>query len=226
MRNLNGPLMDSVNLNRPNRPYRRVNKARVTPSDIQYSAATQIWGCYRLVSRAKVIENQPVAPPSPDYIPSPEEPQTPPVPHDEDEREPMFLQPHDPDYVPEPMYPNLEDGPIDYPMEGGDDRDDDDGNSFRDDADDGDKDEEEEEEHLAPADSAVIVPLLSLFSHLRGTKPITPSPSTNITTTGARITVRIQASISLPPEAEVERLLAMPTPPPLPLTSLPPPSAG
>nr|GEW72714.1 hypothetical protein [Tanacetum cinerariifolium] len=24
---------------------------------------------------------------------------------DEDEREPMFIQPHDPDYVPEPMYP-------------------------------------------------------------------------------------------------------------------------
>ncbi|GKF75393.1 hypothetical protein Tco_0224837, partial [Tanacetum coccineum] len=48
---------------------------------------------------------QPVAPPSPNYIPSPEEPQTPPVPQDEDKREPMFIQPHDPDYVPEPMYP-------------------------------------------------------------------------------------------------------------------------
>ncbi|GKD57985.1 hypothetical protein Tco_1295494, partial [Tanacetum coccineum] len=32
--------------------------------------------------------------------------------------------------------------------------------------------------------------------------------------------------ISLPPEAEVERLLAMPTPPPSPLISLSPPSAG
>nr|GEX30018.1 hypothetical protein [Tanacetum cinerariifolium] len=31
--------------------------------------------------------------------------QTPPVPHDEDEREPMFILPHDPDYVLEPMYP-------------------------------------------------------------------------------------------------------------------------
>ncbi|GJW28581.1 hypothetical protein Tco_0045456 [Tanacetum coccineum] len=48
---------------------------------------------------------QPVAPPSPDYIPGPEEPQTPLVPQDKDEREPMFIQPHDPDYVPEPMYP-------------------------------------------------------------------------------------------------------------------------
>ncbi|GKC87533.1 hypothetical protein Tco_1148182 [Tanacetum coccineum] len=48
---------------------------------------------------------QPVAPPSPDYIPDPEDPQTPPVPYDEDEREPMFIQAHDPDYVPEPIYP-------------------------------------------------------------------------------------------------------------------------
>ncbi|GJS08242.1 hypothetical protein Tco_0365038 [Tanacetum coccineum] len=48
---------------------------------------------------------QPVAPPSSDYIPDSEEPQTPLVPQDEDEREPMFIQPHDPDYVPEPIYP-------------------------------------------------------------------------------------------------------------------------
>ncbi|GJY12644.1 hypothetical protein Tco_0381953 [Tanacetum coccineum] len=48
---------------------------------------------------------QPVAPPSLDYIPGPEELQTPPVPQDKDEREPMFIQPHDPDYVPEPIYP-------------------------------------------------------------------------------------------------------------------------
>nr|GEV84474.1 putative reverse transcriptase domain-containing protein [Tanacetum cinerariifolium] len=40
-----------------------------------------------------------------DYIPGPEEPHTPPVSQDKDEREPMFIQPHDPDYVPEPTYP-------------------------------------------------------------------------------------------------------------------------
>ncbi|GJY89036.1 hypothetical protein Tco_0503664 [Tanacetum coccineum] len=224
---------------------------------------------------------QPVAPPSPDYIPGPEEPQTPPVPQDEDEREPMFIQPHDPDYVPEPMYPEYipledehvfpaeeqplppvvsptaespgyvvesdpeedpeeyeddetEDGPVDYPMDGGEDGDDDDGDSHGDDADDEDEDEEdedeedeeEEEEHLAPADSAVVVPTVELVSPPEGTKPVTPPPSTDITTTGARITVRLQASISLPPEAEVERLLAMPTPPPSPLILLSPPSAG
>ncbi|GKB27905.1 hypothetical protein Tco_0867306, partial [Tanacetum coccineum] len=187
---------------------------------------------------------QPVTPPSPDYILGPEDPQTPPVPRDEDEHEPMFLHAHDPDYVPEPIYPEYisledeheflaeeqplplvdspttkspryvtesdpeedpeeyeddetEDGPVDYPMDGGDDEDDDDGDSSGDDADDEDEDDEdEEEEHLALADSAVVVP---------ADEP---------------------ASISLTPEAEVERLLAMTTPSPSPPISLSPPSAG
>nr|GFC10708.1 hypothetical protein [Tanacetum cinerariifolium] len=46
-----------------------------------------------------------VAPPSPDYIPGPEELQTPPAPQDEDEHELMFIQPNDPDFVPKPIYP-------------------------------------------------------------------------------------------------------------------------
>ncbi|GKC20058.1 hypothetical protein Tco_1022208 [Tanacetum coccineum] len=58
-----------------------------------------------IVYRYDEIPMQPVAPPSPDYIHGSEKPQTPPVPQDEDEREPMFIQPHDPDYVPEPIYP-------------------------------------------------------------------------------------------------------------------------
>ncbi|GJW64990.1 hypothetical protein Tco_0116874, partial [Tanacetum coccineum] len=203
----------------------------------------------------------------------PEEPQTLPVSQDEDEREPMFIQPHDPDYVPEPIYleyipledehefsvkeqpfppldsPTAEspgyvtesdpeedpeeyqdeetsDGPVDYPMDGGEDGDDDDGDSSGDDANDEDEEDDEEEEQLAPADSAIIVPTIELVSPPEGTEPVIPSSSTDITTTGARIIVRLQASISLPPEAEVERLLAMPTPPPSPLTSLSPPSVG
>ncbi|GKD09451.1 hypothetical protein Tco_1189136, partial [Tanacetum coccineum] len=57
-----------------------------------------------------------------------------------------------------------EDGPVDYLMDGEDDRDDDDGDSSGDDADgededDEDEDEEEEEEHLAPANSAIVVPV-------------------------------------------------------------------
>nr|GFB28954.1 hypothetical protein [Tanacetum cinerariifolium] len=95
-----------------------------------------------------------------------------------------------------------EDGPVDYPMDEGDDGDDDDDDSSGDDADDEDEDEEEKEEeeeeekHLASTDSAIVIPTNEL------------------------------AAISLPPEAEVERLLAMPTLPPSPLTSLSPPSAG
>nr|GFB99878.1 hypothetical protein [Tanacetum cinerariifolium] len=60
------------------------------------------------------------------------------------------------------------DGPVDYPMDGGDDRDDDDdGHSSWYDADDEDEDnedEEEEEEHLASADSAVVIPIDELAS--------------------------------------------------------------
>ncbi|GKB67322.1 hypothetical protein Tco_0928734 [Tanacetum coccineum] len=163
---------------------------------------------------------------------------------DEDEREPMFVQAHDTDYMPKPIYPEYipledehefqaeeqplplvdsptaespgyvtesdpkedpeeyevdetDDGPVDYPMDEGDDEDDDDGNSFGDDADDEDEDDEDEEdEHLAPTDSAVVV--------------LADEP----------------ASISLPPEAEVERLLAMTTPSPSPPISLSPPSVG
>ncbi|GJS05769.1 hypothetical protein Tco_0322277 [Tanacetum coccineum] len=121
-----------------------------------------------------------------------------------------------------------EDGPVDYPMDGGDDRDDDDGDSSGDDTDDedeDDEDEDEEEEHLAPADYASVVPTVESVSPPEGTEPVIPPPSTDISTTGARITVRLQDSISLPPEAEVERLLAMTTPSPSPPILLSPPSA-
>ncbi|GKD79326.1 hypothetical protein Tco_1341947 [Tanacetum coccineum] len=221
---------------------------------------------------------QPVAVPSLDYIPDSEEPHTPPVPQDEDERETIFIQPHDPDYVPEPIYPEYipledeheflaeeqplppvdsptaespeyvtesdpeedpeeyeddetEDGPVDYPMDGGDDGDDDDGDSSRDDANDEDEDdeddeeEEEEEDHLASAASTIVVPVEEPVFPPEGTEPVIPPPSTHITI-GARITVRPQTSISLPPKAEVERLLAMTTPSPSPPISLSPPSAG
>nr|GEU38862.1 putative reverse transcriptase domain-containing protein [Tanacetum cinerariifolium] len=213
----------------------------------------------------------PVAPPSPNYIPGPEEPQTPPTPQDEDEHELMFIQPHDPNFVPKPIYPEYipledehilpveeqplplvvlptaespgyvaesdpkedpeeyeedetEDGPVDYPMDGGDNGDDDDGDSSGYDSDD--EDEDKEEEHLALADSAVVIPIDELVSPPEGTEPTIPPPYTDTVTTGARITIRPQTSISLPPEAEVERLLAMHTPSPSPLTSLSPPSTG
>nr|GEX16947.1 hypothetical protein [Tanacetum cinerariifolium] len=221
----------------------------------------------------------PVAPPSPNYIPGLEEPQTPPAPQDKDEHEPKFIQPHDPNFVLDPIYPEyipledehilqaeeqplppvvsptaespgqwyvaesdpeedpeeyeddkIEDGPVDYPMDRGYDGDDDDGNSSGYDADNEDEEEEDEEEeeekHVALADSVIVIPTDKLVSPPEGTKPIIPPPSTDIATTGARITIRPQTFISLPPEAEVERLLAMPTPSPSPLTSLSPPFAG
>ncbi|GKG29583.1 hypothetical protein Tco_0419481, partial [Tanacetum coccineum] len=102
------------------------------------------------------------------------------------------------------------------------DGDDDDGDSSRDDA--NDEDEEDEEEHLAPADSAIVVPVDELVFPPEGTEPVIPPPSTDITIRD-RIIVRPQTSISLPPEAKVERLLAMTTahssPPPVPSPLLP-----
>nr|GEW91784.1 hypothetical protein [Tanacetum cinerariifolium] len=166
---------------------------------------------------------RPVALPSLDYIPSPEEPQTPPVPQDEDDHEPMFIQPHDPDYMPEPMYPKgmrmIRQRMVQL-------NDDDDGDSSGDDDEDEEDEEDEEEEHLALADSVIVIPTVKLVSPSEGTDPVIPPPSTDTTTTEARITIRLQAAISLPLEAEVERLLSMPTPPPSPLTSLSPPSVG
>ncbi|GJY46535.1 putative reverse transcriptase domain-containing protein [Tanacetum coccineum] len=133
-------------------------------------------------------------------------------------------------------------------MGGGDDGGDDDGDSSGDDADDEDEDmekeeedeeeededeeeeeEEEEEEHIASADSTAVIPIVEVVSSLRGQRllyhHLPPPPPHAITTTGARISVRLQASVSLPSTADVERLLALPTPPLSPLTSLSPPSA-
>nr|GEX17000.1 hypothetical protein [Tanacetum cinerariifolium] len=168
--------------------------------------------------------------------------QTPPVPQDEDDREPMFIQPHDLNYVPGPMYPEyipLEEEhilsaeeqplpPVVSPTAESP-EDDDDGDSSGNDADDEDEDkedEEEEEEHLAPADFAIVIPIDELVSPPERTEHVMPPPSTDTTTTRVRITVRLQAVISFPPEAEVERLLTMPTPSPSPLTLLSPPSVG
>nr|GFB94972.1 hypothetical protein [Tanacetum cinerariifolium] len=83
-----------------------------------------------------------------------------------------------------------------------------------------------EDAQHAPTDSAVVIPIHELVSPPEEIEPTIPPPSIDITTIGARITIRPQTSISLPLKAEVERLLAMPTPPPSPLSSLLPPSAG
>ncbi|GJZ99495.1 hypothetical protein Tco_0672046 [Tanacetum coccineum] len=167
---------------------------------------------------------QPIAPPSPDYILGPEDPQTPPpiypeyipLEHEheflaEEQSLPPLVLPtaESPGYViesdleedPEEYEDDeTEDGPVDYPIDGGEDGDDDDGNSSRDDADDEDEDEKDEDEEDDEEEE-----------HLAPTDFVVVVPT---------------ASISLPPEAEVERLLATPTPPPSPPILLSPPSTG
>ncbi|GJV33706.1 putative reverse transcriptase domain-containing protein [Tanacetum coccineum] len=156
-------------------------------------------------------------PPSPDYIPGPEELQSPP---------PL-------DFEPEPMYPEYmpqedeilpaeeqplpaaaasptadspgyvpESDPEEEPEEDDEDPEEDPADYPADGDDDDDEDEdededEEEEEHPAPADSVPPVHRMT-----------------------ARISIRDEPSISLPPREEVERLLALTTPPPSPLTPL------
>ncbi|GJW76376.1 hypothetical protein Tco_0138058 [Tanacetum coccineum] len=188
------------------------------------------------------------APPSPDYVPSPEEP----------EQAPIFLE-----YVSEPEYPEylvpsedeapLEDQPLnmdaspaalspgyvanfdpededqdddskedhaDYPVDGGDDDDDDDDDS---DEDESFEDEDEEElEHLASADSALpaIDPVLSAGdtkAFKTGESAVTPPPPPAYRTT-SRLSVRPQTPIPFPSKAEVDKLIALPTPPPSPLS--------
>ncbi|GJX63654.1 hypothetical protein Tco_0296554 [Tanacetum coccineum] len=75
------------------------------------------------------------------------------------------------------------------------------------------------------SDSTIVIPVDEPAFPPEGTEPVIPPPSTDITI-GARITVRLQTSISLPPEAEVERLLTMTTSSPSPPISLSSPSAG
>ncbi|GKG06895.1 hypothetical protein Tco_0329864, partial [Tanacetum coccineum] len=96
-----------------------------------------------------------------------------------------------PGYVPESNPKEDDEDPEEDPADYPADRDDDD------DDDDEDEDEDEEEEHPAPAD---FVPHVHRMT--------------------ARISIRDEPSISLPPREEVERLLALTTPPPSPLTPL------
>nr|GEX62855.1 hypothetical protein [Tanacetum cinerariifolium] len=89
--------------------------------------------------------------------------------------------------------------PVDYPADGGDDDDDDDGSSDDDDDDvEDDEDEHEEEEHPAPADS------------------IPPPPLVHRVT--ARLSIGEQPPTPVWSEAEIDRLIAIPSPPPSPLS--------
>ncbi|GKC21310.1 hypothetical protein Tco_1023460 [Tanacetum coccineum] len=170
-------------------------------------------------------------PPSPDYVPGPEEPeQAPPSPiyipfvpepvypeflPVDDEVFPAEEQPmpaadspthQSPGYIPEsdpeedPEEDDEEDpeeDPADYPADRGDDRDDEESSDDDDDA--------EEEEHLAPADPAAVAYSADQDPYL----------AYRVT---ARMSIRPQAPTPFLSEEVAERLLALPTPPPSPLS--------
>nr|GEV45157.1 hypothetical protein [Tanacetum cinerariifolium] len=148
-------------------------------------------------------------------------------------------RPYNPDYMPEPMYPeciplegehvlSVEEQPlplIDAPTAESP------GYVAESDPEEDLKEYEDDETKDALVNSTVVIPTVELVSSPKGTEPIIPSPSTDTTTTRARITVWLQAAISLPPEAETLRMAstqalidavtaALPSPP---LPPLPPP---
>ncbi|GJS93324.1 hypothetical protein Tco_0800292 [Tanacetum coccineum] len=152
-------------------------------------------------------------PPPPDFVPEPVYPEFMPPEDDvlpaEEQPLPAAVSPtaDSPGYITEsdpeedPKEEDDEDpkeDPADYPTDRDDDEEEEE--SSRDDADDEEEDEdedEEEEEHLALANSV-------------------PPPAYRTT---ARMSIRAQTPIPFPSEAEVDRLLAISTPPSSPLTS-------
>nr|GEU95980.1 putative reverse transcriptase domain-containing protein [Tanacetum cinerariifolium] len=159
------------------------------------------------------VPMQPVAPPSPDYVPGPEH----------------LLSP---DYVPDSEHPPLpveipyedpEDDHADYPADGGDgddepsneDDDDDDTIDKDDEPFEDEEDDEEEEEHLAPADSSAV-PMVDPFLPARDTEALeadepTPTPGSlhiiiplsQTRLRRAQKTVRLEPSMTDIPEADV-----------------------
>ncbi|GJW15703.1 hypothetical protein Tco_0019836 [Tanacetum coccineum] len=165
------------------------------------------------------------APPSPDYVPGPEEPeQAPPSPdyvpgpeHADDEivaedqpyAEDASPTAQSPDYVPEsdpeadPEEDDDEDpeeDPVDYPADGGDDGDDEDEPSEEDEDDDVDieaDEDEEEEEHPAPADSVVVaLPATDQAPSAEETEPFETDESA--ATPPPHPAYRVTARISIP----------------------------
>ncbi|GJU44514.1 hypothetical protein Tco_1201780 [Tanacetum coccineum] len=139
---------------------------------------------------------------------------------------PGYVADSDPEEDPEE---DSEDGPVDYPADGGDGNDDD----FPDDDEEEEEasEEEEEEEHLAPTDS-VIAPVVD---HVPSSEETEPFETDESAPTPRSSQTRVLFSQTRLP---VERLLALPIPPPSPLspcssplphipspTLLPPPSS-
>nr|GEW60357.1 retrotransposon protein, putative, Ty3-gypsy subclass [Tanacetum cinerariifolium] len=116
----------------------------------------------------------------------------------------------------------------DYPIDGGDKGDDEDESSDDDEDDVVDiKGDGEEGEHLDPVDStSVALPTVDHAPSAKETGPFetdesaaTPPPRPAYRVTG-RMSIRPQTSISLPLDTEIAKLMAIPTPPPSPLSPL------
>nr|GEV66724.1 hypothetical protein [Tanacetum cinerariifolium] len=186
------------------------------------------------------------APPSPDYMPGPEEPeQAPPSPdyvpsleHADDEIV-AEDQPYAEDASPIAQSPEYDDDdedpeedPVDYPADGGDDGDDEEESSKDKEDDEMDVEADEEEEHPALADSVVVAPTAAdQAPSAEETEPFetdesaaTPPPHPAYRTT-ARISIPALVPMPAWTNSEVVRLLAISSPPASPLShwSSPPP---
>ncbi|GJX92072.1 hypothetical protein Tco_0345398 [Tanacetum coccineum] len=179
----------------------------------------------------------PEYPPSPDFVPEPVYSEFMP-PEDEvlsAEEQPLpaasLPTADSPGYVPEsdpkedPKEDDDED-PKEDPADGGDDGDDEDESSDDDEDDDVDIEEaEEEEKHPAPPDSTVVaLPAIDHASYAEETDPFetdesatTPPPHPAYRVTD-RISIRDEPPTPFWSDTEVARLLAIPTPPPSPLS--------
>ncbi|GKC26617.1 hypothetical protein Tco_1033911 [Tanacetum coccineum] len=179
------------------------------------------------------------APPSPDYVPDPEE-----LEHADDEiivEEQPYVEDasptaQSPNYIPEsdpeadPEEDDDEDpkeDPVDYPANGGDDSDDEEGSSEDDEYDDMDikADDDEEKEHLAPADSVVVaLPTTDQAPSTEETEPFETDESAAIPPPhpAYRVTAKISIPAPVPTpvwsDAEVARLLTISTPPSSPVS--------
>ncbi|GJT62697.1 putative reverse transcriptase domain-containing protein [Tanacetum coccineum] len=172
--------------------YASISSDYEEPSDVG-SRGVVVYGYNRL----------PMHPPSPDYMPGPEHPPSPvyqPLPAADSPTADLlgYITEFDPEEDPEEDDEDPEEDPVDYPADRDDNEEEEESSGDDDDDEEGDEGEDEEEEHLASADS--VSPLL-----YRAT---------------TRMSIRAQTPIPFPSEAEVDKLLAIPTPPSSPLTSL------
>ncbi|GJV61470.1 putative RNA-directed DNA polymerase, eukaryota, reverse transcriptase zinc-binding domain protein [Tanacetum coccineum] len=144
----------------------------------------------------EVSQQGQVAPPSPAYAP-----------------DTIELEDHVPMYAPDPeedLEEDPDEDPVDYAADA-----------------DNDEEEEEGEEHLAPADSTAVaspgvdpIPSAEEIELFETDEYVATPPPPPAYPTTLRMSVRSQAPIPFPSEAEVARLLTLPTPPPSPLTPL------